>query len=128
EKLGWAREDFSIVHAESARGPGNALLLEFEAEHVTEVFSAIGEQRKSAERVALEAVEEAREWLAAGVPVGPHLADQLLLPLALAKGGAFRSVRPTGHTRTQIDVVRTFLGVDTSIEDAGRGDCVYRVG
>ncbi len=43
-------------------------------------------------------------WLAAGVPVGRHLADQLLIPLMLA-GGAFRTVTPSSHTRTNIDII-----------------------
>ena len=38
--------------------------------------------------VAEAAAKEASEYLAAEVPVGPHLADQLLLPMALAGGGA----------------------------------------
>jgi RNA 3'-terminal phosphate cyclase (ATP) len=37
-----------------------------------------------------------------------HLADQLLLPLALAAAGSFTTVEPTGHTLTNT-VIEEFL-------------------
>lgn len=98
-----------------ARGPGNAFMVEIETDALTEVFSAIGERGKPAETVAQEAVDEAQAWLAAGAPVGPHLADQLLLPLALAGGGSYRTSAPTLHTRTNVDVIRLFLDVPIRI-------------
>jgi len=61
--------------------------------------------------VAQAAVREAQDFLDAGVPVGPHLADQLLLPLALAGGGSFDTVEPTSHTRTNIEVLQKFLDI-----------------
>jgi len=53
-----------------------------------------------------------------GAPVGRHLADQLLLPLALAGGGSFRTLEPTQHTRTNAGVISRFLEVDFAIEPA----------
>ena len=40
----------------------------------------------------------------------------MLLLLALAGGGAFRTVQPTLHTTTQIDVIRLFLRSDIVCE------------
>ena len=54
-------------------------------------------------------MREVREYLRAGVPVGPHLADQLLLPLALAGGGSFITLSPSPHARTNIQVIQAFL-------------------
>ncbi len=42
---------------------------------------------------------------------GNTLADQLLIPLAMAGGGSFTTSAPTQHTRTNIDVVQRFLPV-----------------
>jgi len=56
---------------------------------VTEVFTGFGEREVSAEAVAEETVRDVRCCLVAGVPVGEHLADRLLLPMALAGSGAF---------------------------------------
>ena len=48
----------------------------------------------------MEAVQAARTWLEAEVPVDEYLADQLLLPLALADGGSFRTTKPSLHATT----------------------------
>ena len=83
---------------------------------------------KAASLIAEEAVRAWRQWDRAGVPVGPHLADQLLLPMALAGEGAFATVAPTSHLLTHIDLVRRFLDVGVAIERAGPDRCVVRVG
>ena len=124
QELGWPG-DAIARETVAAFGPGNAVLLELEHEHVTEVFSAIGRRGVPAEQVAHAAVSEAGAYLAAGVPVGAHLADQLLLPLALAGGGSFRTLAPTLHTTTQADVIRRFLDVPIALEQESRA--VWRV-
>ena len=131
EKLGWPEDDLAIVRAGraegAASGPGNALVLEIESEHVTEVVTAFGEIGVRAEAVAERAALEAREYLAAGVPVGPHLADQLLVPLALARGGAFRTMPLTPHSETNIDVIQRFLDVQFAIVPADGKNVVVEV-
>jgi RNA 3'-terminal phosphate cyclase (ATP) len=57
---------------------------------------------------AVHAVQLARQYIAAQVPVGPYLADQLLVPLALAGGGAFRTAPLTRHGVTNMAVIRQF--------------------
>jgi RNA 3'-terminal phosphate cyclase (ATP) len=97
-------------------GPGNVLSIEIECGNVTEIISAFGEKGVRAEVVADQACAETVSWLDAGVPVGPHLADQLLLLMAMAGGGSFRTVEPTLHTTTQIEVIRRFLTYDIVCE------------
>jgi RNA 3'-terminal phosphate cyclase (ATP) len=116
--LGWPEEACRIESITNAPGAGNVLFLELERDGITEVVTSVGERGKLAERVAEEAVEEARRYLAADAPVGEHLADQLVIPMALAGGGAYRTGPLTLHTRTNIDVVRRFLPVEISVEDA----------
>ncbi|ABA89734.1 RNA 3'-phosphate cyclase, class II [Syntrophotalea carbinolica DSM 2380] len=118
QKLGWNPEQLLVEEITDARGHGNVLLLEITGEHVTEVFSAFGARGVPAEQVARQACGEARQYLAAPVPVAFHLADQLLLPLALAGGGAFRTLHPTPHTLTNIEVIKIFLPVDVKINEA----------
>ena len=48
--------------------------------------------------------------------VGEHLADQLLLPMALARGGSFTTVPPSRHTTTNIEIIRKFLDVEIGAE------------
>ena len=65
-----------------------------------------------AELVAGDVVDEVNKFLDAGVPVGEHLADQLLLPMSLARGGSFVTLAPTLHATTNAEVIRKFLDVD----------------
>lgn len=119
--LGWDASSCGIVEAARSPGPGNTVSVEIAAEHVTEMFVAIGDKGVPAERVAKSAADDAAAWLALGVPVGEYLADQLLVPLALGSGGVFRTVEPSLHTTTQVDLLRQFVGVEVAVRELGGG-------
>lgn len=89
-------------------GPGNVVNLIVTSAHVTEVFSGFGRRGLPAERVATDVAAQAQRYLAADVPVGPHLADQLLLPMVLAGGSSFTTMEPSGHTRTNAALLEQF--------------------
>ncbi|HIC87982.1 MAG TPA: RNA 3'-phosphate cyclase, partial [Anaerolineae bacterium] len=113
-----ARTD--MVSAPS-RGPGTCLfvLAEYQAgDHLIPAgFTGYGARGKPAEKVADEAVDAFLRYHASGAPVDPHLADQLILPLALARCQArFRTSRVTQHLLTNIWVVEQFLGSRFTIE------------
>ena len=116
KRLGWTGEQLQIRQLPDEWGPGNLLTLEIHSEHVTEVFTGFGMKAVTAEAVADQAIQEARRYLAANVPVGEHLADQLLLPLALAGGGSFVTQSPTQHTRTNVDVIARFCAISNCDE------------
>jgi RNA 3'-terminal phosphate cyclase (ATP) len=116
EELKWRAEECGVEDVQHPLGPGNAVVLAFEAEHVTEVFTSFGERGRLAEEVARAAVEAAKAWVEANVPVDEHLADQLLIPMSLAGGGSFRTTKPSLHTTTNAEVIRRFLAVHIRIE------------
>jgi RNA 3'-terminal phosphate cyclase (ATP) len=111
DELDLEAESVRIRFVDDSRGPGNVLSVFVESEHATEVFAEFGRRGVPAERVAQHAALAAKRYLASGVPIGVHLADQLLLPLALAGSGSFVTVPPSAHTRTNIDVIQAFLPV-----------------
>ena len=96
---------------EDAHGPGNVVHVVARSERVTEVFSGFGTRGVPAERVAAQVVEDVQRYLAADVAVGEHLADQLLLPLALAGGGCFSTLAPSRHATTNAQVLERFLPI-----------------
>lgn len=102
-------------------GPGNALLVDVECESGTEVFCAFGRLGLPAERVGAEAVRAVKAHLRHDAPIGEHLADQLLLPLALAGGGSFRTARPSMHTTTNARVIEAFLSIAVTMREDGDG-------
>jgi RNA 3'-terminal phosphate cyclase (ATP) len=116
DELKWRSEECGVELVAYPKGPGNALVLEIEAEHVTEVFTGFGERGRPAEEVAKSAVAAAKVWLQANVPVDEHLADQLLIPMVLAGGGSFRTTKPSLHTATNAEVIQRFLPVPIRID------------
>lgn len=114
DRLNWEQDQCHIVEIVDAACPGNVLWIELKASGVTSVFSSIGEQGKSAELVADDAVQEVRAYLASGVPVNRHLADQLMVPLAIASArGAgscsFRTMPLSRHATTNTSIVEAFF-------------------
>lgn len=104
-----------------APSPGAYVFLEIVPEAGPRLgASALGERGKPAETVADEAVDELLEILASGAAVDAHLADQLLLPLALVPGeSVFTTARITRHLTTNAWVIRQFLPeVEIEIEGA----------
>jgi RNA 3'-terminal phosphate cyclase (ATP) len=105
-------EDALIVEEiRGALGPGNAAAVEIETENHTEVFTGFGEVDVRAEGVATRVVQEARAYIASGVPIGRYVTDQLLIPMALAGAGRFRTGPLSRHTTTNLEVIRQFLEV-----------------
>ena len=121
EVLGWEVGCFHVEHLKGSPGPGNVITITVACEHVTEVFTGFGQKGVRAEVVGEEAAREAKAWLDAGVPVGEHLADQLLLPMALAGGGSFRTSAPSSHTRTHMELLDRVLGTKTTAAEVGAG-------
>jgi RNA 3'-terminal phosphate cyclase (ATP) len=115
DRLTWDRSCLQEEEIRDSRGPGNALIIEIESENITEVFTSFGQRGLPAEEVADNTVREVQEYLASGVPVGKHLADQLLIPMALANGGKFRTLPLTEHTTTNIQVLKQFLNVEIQV-------------
>jgi RNA 3'-terminal phosphate cyclase (ATP) len=111
ELMSWRKEQLFVRGVSGHNGIGNALGITLEHEHVTEVFTGFGARGVSAETVAKTACDEALDYIASNAAVGSHLADQLLLPLALAGSGRFTMPAPTQHFTTNATVIKTFLPV-----------------
>ncbi|MDT5293846.1 MAG: 3-terminal phosphate cyclase [Acidobacteriota bacterium] len=112
EQLGWTADQLDLEASSNALSPGNVFTIDIASENLTEVFTGIGERGVRAETIAARVVHEARAYLDAGAPVGRHLADQLLIPMALAGGGSYTTTTPTLHTTTNIEVIKKFLPVE----------------
>jgi RNA 3'-terminal phosphate cyclase (ATP) len=125
ERLGWGGEELRVETTTNAVSPGNVLTLEMESERLTELFTGVGERGVRAEVIAGRAVAEVENYLASGAPVGEHLADQLLIPLALASGGSYVTGEPSSHTTTNVEVIRKFL--DVEIRTARVSERLWRI-
>ena len=124
-KLNWADGELSPELLEKPIGPGNVMLFELEYENVTGVFSSFGEKGVVAERVASSGISVVRNYLKSEAFACEYLADQLLIPLALAGEGAFTCMSLSSHTLTNMEVIKEFLDVEFDTEKLS-SDC-YRV-
>ena len=99
-------------------GPHNLFMVEVElANGARELVTSHGRKGYPAEDVADDALDELEDYLEAGVPVGEHLADQLVLPMAVAGGGRLRTLAPLSqHALTNIETIREFLDVPIRVE------------
>lgn len=98
-----------VVDAPS-KGTGTVVFLWAEFENTLAGFTSLGERGKPAERVAEEAADALLEFLHSSAALDNHVADQLVLPLALASGTSrFTTERLTQHLLTNAWVVNHFL-------------------
>ena len=100
-----------------ALGPGAGAFLVAEYENCSAGFGALGRKGKPSEQVAEEAALDLLAHHRSGQPVDMHLADQLLLPLALAEApSSFAACRVTPHLLTNAYVIEQFLPVAIQID------------
>lgn len=125
-RVDWPSDGLDVVPAHHARGPGNVFMAELEYEQVTEMFTVHGARGVRAEQVGTWCADEVRGYLKRGAPVGEHLADQLMIPLALGAGGVYRTGPLSEHSRTNRDVIRWCLDVELEVEQTEDGVLVRR--
>ena len=119
------------VREVASLGSGASVLLVAECEGGFAGFSAIGERGKRMETVAEEACRDFRAWWETGATCEEHLADQLVLPMALTAGESrWTTSRVTEHLRTVLWVVPQFLSVEATLTEKtdGSGLIILRAG
>jgi RNA 3'-terminal phosphate cyclase (ATP) len=110
--------NIDLVEGESI-GQGTLVFLKAEFENGLAGFSALGARGKRAEKVADEVCQELEDFLASDTAIEPHLADQLVLPMALAKEESrFTTSRITRHLTTNIWLIQQFLPVRFEVTGA----------
>jgi RNA 3'-terminal phosphate cyclase (ATP) len=108
-----------------ASSPGSVVAVSGVFENVQVVTTALGARGKPAESVGEEAAAAFCAFIDRPGAVDEHLADQIVLPLALAAGeSVFTTTRITRHLVTNVEVIRLFLDREISVEgdvgDPGR--------
>ncbi|ACM19325.1 RNA 3'-phosphate cyclase, class II [Geotalea daltonii FRC-32] len=108
-----------------AYGPGSFVFLRLEEENGLAGFQALGAPGKPAETVATEAANQLLEHVETGAAMDPHLADQIILYLALCRErSAFTTSAVTRHLLTNLWVMELFgacrYAVEGELGKAGR--------
>ncbi|MCL9814093.1 RNA 3'-terminal phosphate cyclase [Natranaeroarchaeum aerophilus] len=106
----------------AADSPGSATVIAAAYENGCAGFTAFGERGKPAEEVGSDAVAALREFERSDAAVGEHLADQLLLPMAIA-GGSITIPQTTDHVKSSVELLERF-GIECRVDDAGEATTV----
>jgi RNA 3'-terminal phosphate cyclase (ATP) len=120
----------ACIEAEAvpSASPGAGVFLTARYAHVCCGFSALGARGKRAETVADEAVAALLRHAGTGCALDRHLADQILLPLALAPGPSrFTTESVTQHLRTNAWLVEQFGGACVEIDGKMDGPGEVRI-
>ncbi|WP_221794483.1 RNA 3'-terminal phosphate cyclase [Oceanobacter mangrovi] len=100
----------TTVEFVDALGAGNMLALEVALPEFVQRFELPAAMGSSAEKIARRLAGFYRKWQHSNVAVDEYLADQLLLPIALAGAGRFTTTAPSLHTRTNIELIEQLTG------------------
>jgi RNA 3'-terminal phosphate cyclase (ATP) len=112
-----------------SKGQGTIVFLWAEFEEAAAGFTALGERGKPSERVAEEAADRLLNFLHGDAVLDRHLADQLVLPLALASGPSrFTTEAVTGHLLTNAWVVNQFFPGRVQVEGKEGQPGLCRIG
>ena len=116
EALSLPDDSLHVNEIKGAHSACNLASVVFEYEHVTEVLDEFGAYSVKAETVAKRLAKKAEAYLNSHAVVGEYLADQLLLPMALAGQGGVITAKPSEHTTTNVNVIQEFLSVKITAE------------
>jgi RNA 3'-terminal phosphate cyclase (ATP) len=79
--------------------------------------------------VAAQTARQALRFVKADVPICEHLADQLVVPLALAGGGRFLAQKPgTAHLQTALAVAALFTGLRGRMTSLSKKQILVEIG
>lgn len=115
----------SLVQNVITPGPGNSFQLGIDSETHRTVFEVTGEKGLSAQNVAKRAAGRVNVFIQSQAAVEEYLADQLLLPIALAGSGSFTTTKPSLHTITNISVIKHILGKEIQLKQLTQ--CLWHV-
>jgi RNA 3'-terminal phosphate cyclase (ATP) len=100
----------------SALGKGTFIFIKAEDDTCHAGFSSIGERGKRAEKVGSEAARDFLDYYRTMACLDPHLADQIVVYLAMAQGRSlFSTSKITVHLLTNLWVIGRFLNITCNI-------------
>jgi RNA 3'-terminal phosphate cyclase (ATP) len=118
DRLSLGKDEIERIDHPEELGPGNVVYVVHRFANVSAVFSGFGDRGARAEEVAEQAIGPSLRYLESKGAVDEHLADQLLVPMAMGRGGVFTTSEPSSHFETQIETLRTFLGGEVEVDTA----------
>ncbi|NOX71587.1 MAG: RNA 3'-phosphate cyclase [Candidatus Micrarchaeota archaeon] len=114
--------EIKTVYCE-ARNTGAGIVLSAKAHPVVAIGSdGLGSPGLKAEFLGKYTARTIIEYIETGCPVDPHMSDQLLVYMALAKGkSTILTPYMTEHAKTNMEIIGKFLDADFQVEEVDNG-------
>ncbi len=106
-------EHIDVVDSNSA---GNCIVIYIAGDNRFIICTGFGAKGKSSQKVVGEVANEAQDYLNSRAGIDHHLADQLVIYMAMQKKGFFTTNQLSKHLITNIEVIKKFLNVDFTVE------------
>ena len=119
--------NIAIKNITDSAGPGKAVLIGANWQELSELGIAYGEPGRTSETVVRNVVKDFTRYQNTTAPVGHRLADQLLLPFALAGGGSSLILSLTNHFETNQKVPEAFLPVTVYTTKETRSEVLVEI-
>jgi len=123
EKMeGWDTWDFNHRTVTDVDGQGNVLALELGYKDYCVHMTSHGKFGKPASRVVRDAIKMINTFQNSAAVIDSRLADQMLLPMALAGGGRLKINAMTNHIETNIRTIEAFIEGRFLVEPVNPGE------
>lgn len=87
------------------------ILAEIKSSNFIEIFSSTSIKKEKVFEDTKIIVDEICDYLSHNAPIGKHLANQIILPILLGRGGSFRTGKMDLHTTTIIELLQQVLNI-----------------
>ena len=117
-------QDVEHIEATDSVGPGNCVMIRLLGRNRTEVFTAFGMRGKPSQKVVGEVVSLAKDFFSSGAAIDRFLADQLLIYMAISKGGCYTTNELSSHLLTNMEIIKKFLPTEFTVDECNKA---YRI-
>ena len=103
--------DVEVKCTRNGKSVGNAIYANVKQAQVNAHFIELGQKGVQFEKLCKRLKKRVNSYHKQKAPVDEYLADQLLIPMALAEEGSFKTCMWSSHASTNAEVIRKFTGV-----------------
>lgn len=127
QSLRWRPEEIELRRNNDSLSAGYSLILESTKENVNNIFAEHSYRRGTHASATKRAIEQFRRFAAQRLPVSRSLAEMLIIPMALGRGGTIRTEPLTPHAEQLLGILPRFLPINAAIQHSSRADATVTI-
>lgn len=127
QSLRWKESEIELQRNNDSLSAGYSVILESTKENVNNIFAEHSFQRSTHGRATKRAIEHFRRFAAQRVPVSRSLAEMMIVPMALSKGGKIRTEPLSQHSEQLLRLLPRFLPIQYEVQHSSRADATLTI-